>query len=86
MDMPPDEVRKLSNKMDRIIFILDNDEGTKQPGLVSRFAALESAFENFIRQYNIDQAVKKGKNAVWTMVFGAIGSAIAFFIKYIIFK
>lgn len=86
MDMPDNEVKQLNYKMDRILFILNNDEGTRQPGLVSRFAALELAFENFVKQYDKDQAFKRGKNAVWTMVFGAVGSGIAFFIKYIIFK
>lgn len=85
MVMSDNEVNRLNNKVDRILFILDNDHGTNQPGLVSRFAALELAFENFVKQYDKDIAFKKGKSTVWSLLFGAIGSGITFLIKHLFF-
>lgn len=75
------EVKSLSRKMDRILFILDNDEDTESKGLVAQFADLKKQFHSFVSQYNIDQAVKKGKDTVWKIVWGSAGAALLLILK-----
>jgi len=81
--MPPDEIRKLEYKLDRVLFLLNDDDGTKRQGLVSEVADLKTAFYSFLKQYNIDQAVKRGRNAAFTVMFGFFGTLLAFFAKFL---
>lgn len=81
--MSDEEVRQLSRKLDRVLDILNNDDETGEKGLVARVADLTSDFKGFVAQYNIDQAVKKGKATVWKIVWGAVGAAILKLISYL---
>lgn len=73
-------------KLDRIIYILNNDEGTGQPGLVSQVKSMQGKVNLFIEEYEKKEAVKKGKLGLMATIFGAIGTSIAFFFKYIFDK
>lgn len=74
--MSTEEIRSLNHKVDKILFILNNDEDTGRKGLVAEVAELTADFHAFLRQYNIDQAVKRGKDVVWKIIWGGIGGGI----------
>lgn len=78
------KLESLGTKMDNINFILNNNHDTGKKGLVGEFQEHRQAFYNFVAQYNIDQAVKRGRNAVWTIVCGAIGAGLVFAAKAIV--
>lgn len=87
MDMSEAAVNALNRKMDRVLDILENDDRTGEKGLVTQFGDLRQEFHAFLRQYNIDQAVKRGKDIVWRIVWGAVGggvlAALWAFIKFL---
>jgi len=66
----------LEKKVDRILFILENDDATDKKGLVSRVTSLEERLKDFISQYNNDQSYKKGRNAVISFIFGVLGAGL----------
>jgi len=82
--MSESEVRTLNKKVDKIILILQNDDETDKKGLVSEFIDLKRSFYVFVNQYNIDQALKKGKDTVWKIVWGAVGASIITLGKFFI--
>ena len=82
--MSTEEVKALSRKMDRILFILDNDDDTGSKGLVARLDDLKSQFHDFVAQYNIDKAIKKGGDTVWKIVWGAVGGTLVLIGKHLI--
>lgn len=88
MVMSEAEIRVLTRKLDRVLDILENDEKTDEIGLVKKFSNLEQAFENFVKQYTIDVAVRKGKDiankAWWGIVGGAIMTALLALGKFIL--
>lgn len=82
--MSENEVRILNRKMDRILLILENDAGTGSKGLVTQVSDLRDNFHNFVHQYNIDQATKRGKDTVWKIVWGAVGAGLLAVGKFIV--
>ena len=70
------EVQVLNRKMDRILLILENDDHTETKGLVSQVADIRRDFHKFVADYNIDMAVKRGKDTVWKIVWGFIGALV----------
>jgi hypothetical protein len=69
------QIRQLDKKMDRVLLILENDHGTGKKGLVARVDDLQKDFDSFITKYESDRAYKKGKQTVWSIVFGFVGAA-----------
>lgn len=73
-------------KIDRILFYLDNDTGTGEPGLVAQVKAHGKAFSDFKVQYAIAEAVQLEKakrkgalNGFFTgMITTVVGNVIAF--------
>ena len=82
--MSETEVKSLNRKMDRILLILENDASTGAKGLVTQVTELKVNFYQFVNKYNIDQAVKRGKDTVWKIVWGAVGAGLITGIKYIV--
>lgn len=71
--MTPD-ITTLDRKVDRILNILENDSRTNQKGLVTQVAELKNNFYGFRNQYNTDVAVKKTKDTIWKVIWGAVGA------------
>lgn len=82
--MSESDVQKLNRKMDRILLILENDASTGAKGLVTQVTELKLNFYQFINKYNIDQAVKRGKDTVWKIVWGAVGAGLLTGIRFIV--
>lgn len=82
--MSAEEVKLLSKKMDRVLNILENDPATGEKGVVAELNELKKAFYQFVNKYNIDQAIKKGKDTVWKMIWGAAGAALLLIGKFVV--
>jgi len=88
------EVKNTDKKLDRIIYILDNDLGTGQPGLVSQvqdikkkqhadIIRVETKIDEFINEYKKTEAVKQAKAGIIGAIAGGIVAFIAFIIKHV---
>lgn len=64
------ETSELSKKLDRVLYILENDEKTNRKGLVSAVYDLRHEFDEFSQAIKTAEAVKKGQMAI----YGAIGA------------
>lgn len=82
--MSSEEVTILNRKVDRILDILNNHDETNEKGLVTKVSDLTREFRKFVHQYDIDQAIKKGKATVWNIVWGAVGAFIIAMGKFLI--
>ncbi len=80
----PTESQEISRKLDRVLLILDNDERTGTPGLVSRVTDIDRMLIAHIAQYNIDAAVRKRDQRWAAAIFGAIGSGIVIIVKALV--
>lgn len=76
MDMSEAQISAVNRRLDRILDILENDERTDEKGLVTRVSDLTCEFHSFRTQYNIDQAIKRGRDIVWKIVWGIVGAGI----------
>lgn len=87
------EVRNTDRKLDRIIYILDNDQGTGQPGLVSQvqdikkkqhadIIRVETKIDEFITEYKKTEAVKHAKAGIIGAMAGGLVTLIGFIIKH----
>jgi len=81
--MSDEQVRQLNRKMDKVLAILHNDDDTGKPGLVAEVTEIRNKFVGFVAQYNIDQAVRKGKDTVWRIVWGAVGAFLLLVAKFL---
>jgi len=88
------DVKNTDKKLDRIIYILDNDLGTGQPGLVSQvqdikkkqhadIIRVETKIDEFINEYKKTEAVKQAKAGIIGAIAGGIVAFIAFIIKHV---
>lgn len=86
------QINNTDKKLDRIIFILDNDEGTGQEGLVAQvhgikkknhtdITRIERKIDDFIAEYKKAEAVKNAKAGVIGAIAGTLVSIGAFLIK-----
>ncbi len=79
----------VDKKMDRLLFILDDDKGTSQKGLVGQFKdaeknqkAFEERVEKFISDYNTAQKIKDAKAGLLGAIAGGIVSGVTIFLKF----
>jgi len=88
------EVKNTDKKLDRIIYILDNDQGTGQPGLVSQvqdikkkqhsdIIRVETKIDEFITEYRKSEAVKQAKAGIIGALAGGLVTFITFIIKHL---
>lgn len=84
------EVAVLNSKMDRVLFILNNDEGTGKKGLVAQVNDLKSTmdihkqeFTDFVKKKDLEEASKAGWDSAWKIIYGAIGALLVFLGKAI---
>ena len=88
------DVKNTDKKLDRIIYILDNDLGTGQPGLVSQvqdikkkqhadIIRVETKIDEFINEYKKTEAVKQAKAGIIGAIAGGIVAFIGFIIKHV---
>lgn len=86
------DFKNTDKKLDRIIFILDNDEGTGQYGLVAQvqdlkkkqhddIARVEDKIDAFIVEYKKTEAVKQAKAGLIGALAGGIVGIVGFIIK-----
>lgn len=75
--------KERDKKLDRIIFLLDNDEGTGSKGLVARVqdlhkghADVNAKIDNHINNYETDKKVQTAKTMKWGGVIGAVAASI----------
>lgn len=78
--MAADDVEILKGKVDKILFYLNNDEGTGSKGLIAEVRQLSHDFNAFKRSYEDKELIKKTKMTM----YGGFGAAILLSIKYII--
>ncbi len=78
----------VDKKMDRLLFILDDDKGTSQKGLVGQFKEseknqkqFEERVEKFISDYNTAQKIKDAKAGLLGAIAGGIVSGVTIFFK-----
>lgn len=76
------EIGELSQKVDRILAYLHNDQGTGELGLVAAFKDHKAKMDNFVVEYERNEAVKKGKMSMISLFFGAVGSCLALIAKW----
>jgi len=81
--MAGEEVAILNRKMDRVLSILENDDKTSKPGLVSEVSEIRTIMVNHITRYNMETSEKKGKDKVWRIVYGGIGAFLLWLFKTI---
>jgi hypothetical protein len=81
-----EELRQLSKNMDLVLRYLHNDSGTGEPGLISAFKKHEIKVNNFIEDYEKQQAVRNGKIKIISIVFGSVGTGITLFLKWVLYK
>jgi hypothetical protein len=74
--MAPSEDRRLNEKIDRILFILENDEKTGRKGLVQMVALIRIDLDGLLKREEIAAAVHRGKSAI----YGGIGALILWII------
>lgn len=86
------EVKNTDKKLDRIIYILDNDQGTGQAGLVSQvqdikkkqhsdIIRVEAKIDEFITEYRKSEAVKQAKAGIIGAIAGGLVGVISFIFK-----
>lgn len=91
------DVKNTDKKLDRIIYILDNDLGTGQPGLVSQvqdikkkqhadIIRVETKIDEFITEYKKTEAVKHAKAGIIGAIAGGLVTFIGFLFKYFFIK
>jgi hypothetical protein len=68
--MSEKETSELSKKLDRVLYILDNDEKTGRKGLVSSVYEIRNELDDVLEANRTAEAVKKGQMAI----YGAIGA------------
>jgi hypothetical protein len=78
--MAQDDVEILKGKVDKILFYLNNDEGTGSKGLIAEVRQLSYDFNAFKRSYEDKELIKKTKMTM----YGGFGAAILLAIKYVI--
>ena len=90
MFMSENEVAVLNSKMDRVLFILNNDEGTGKKGLVAQVNDLTKSmdshkqeFADFVKKKDLEEANKEGWDRAWKIIYGAIGAIGVFLVKAI---
>ena len=80
--MPPPEHQTLSQKIDRILYILENDEKTNRKGLVQDVADMKLAIEDII----IDKKIFVAKVAFLGAVGGFLFTVLVWSYDKIILK
>lgn len=80
--MPPPEHQTLSQKIDRILYILENDEKTNRTGLVQDVADMKLAIEDII----IDKKIFVAKVAFLGAVGGFLFTVLVWSYDKIILK
>lgn len=78
------EVRALSKKLDRVLYILENDDSTNEKGLVATVADNEDMLRGFIAQYKIDKAIEARDKKWYATIFGIAGGILATIGKFVI--
>lgn len=91
MFMSENEVAVLNSKMDRVLFILNNDEGTGKKGLVAEVKELKQTidshkqeFTDFVKKKDLEDAGKAGWDKAWKIIYGAVGALLVFLGKEIV--
>ncbi len=90
-------IKTTDKKLDRIIYILDNDLGTGQPGLVSQvqdikrkqhtdIIRVESKIDEFLYDYKKSEAIKQAKAGVIGAIAGGIVAFFGFLLKTFVLK
>lgn len=80
--MPPTEKQTLSQKIDRILYILENDEKTNRTGLVQDVADMKLSIEDII----VEKKMFAAKVAVLGVVGGFIFSVLVWAYDKVILK
>jgi hypothetical protein len=88
------QVSETGRKLDRILFILNNDEGTGQDGLVAQVQEIkkknhsdilrvEGKIDGFIIEYKKQEAVKNAKAGLIGAIAGGIVALLGVLSKFI---
>lgn len=80
--MPPTEKQTLSQKIDRILYILENDEKTNRTGLVQDVSDMKLAMEDII----VEKKIFAAKVAFLGVVGGFLFSVLVWAYDKIIIK
>lgn len=73
----------LEKKVDRILFYLQNDDGTGRKGLVAEFHDHKEKVNDFMAKYETQQEIKRTKLTIWGAVGGSIISTLVFLFKWL---
>lgn len=76
------DAEKINDKLDKIMSLLYNDVETNRKGLVQKLDDLEKIVDGIILNSKIFEA----KKSVWMLFLGALGTGIAFLLKFLISK
>jgi len=82
--MSKEEEKSLSEKLAEISLLLYNNTNTGREGLVQKVDTLREDFDAYLKEKATEEAVHKGKMAVYGAIGGAVTAIVLFLAKLFI--
>jgi hypothetical protein len=82
--MSKEEEKSLSEQLNQISLLLYNDKHTGREGLVQKVDTLREDFDAYLTEKSKEEAVHKGKMAVYGAIGGAVTAIILFLAKLLL--
>ena len=72
IDLLEEKVSDMEKNLERVLFYIENDPKTNQPGIVEKLDILNESVRNLIKR----EEIYKGKATVWGIVGSVVWSGI----------